>query len=118
MGAMKRMARFFSGNGALSRENPSNTQVITAKRNRFDPPTPGTNRTETIKETEWREAPWKYQKLMQQGRTIRVVDERENIVIILGSTSAGNDEKAEKEMQDLLDSCPAGRMTLSGSWLD
>lgn len=115
---MKRVARFFSGNGGVCREDSPYPQEIEAKQNELDPPSPWLARTETIKETEWREAPWKYQKSIQQGRTIRVVDDRENVVIILGCTSVGEDANAEKEMRDLLDSCPTDRITLSGSWFD
>jgi hypothetical protein len=115
---MKRMARFFYGNGALSRENPPNTQVNESAHNEFDPRSPWACRIVTIKETEWRAAPLEYQKRVQKGETVRVVDYRGSLVVELRFRSVSTDANAEREMQELLDKCRDNRIALNGSWLE
>jgi hypothetical protein len=109
MGAMQRVARFFlpSCNGALTPERISNG---------LDP-NEDSSRVVLIKENDWREAPAKYQQLSQQGKTIKVLDSHGALVIQLEPRRVIQDPKAEKEIQDLLESCNT-RTALSGSWFE
>lgn len=118
MGAMKRMARFFYGSSALRREDLPNSQPDESKTSDFHRHELSVNRTVVITETTWREAPRKYQNLVEQGQTIRVEDDQGTVIIVLASSTLSIDASVEKEMQNLLDRCTGDRIHLSGSWLE
>jgi hypothetical protein len=118
MGAMKRMARFFYGSSALRRENLSESRSDEPKGNQVHLHDRGANRTLVITETKWREAPRKYQSLVEQGQTVCVEDDRGRVIIFLGFSSLEKDINVEKEMQELLKNGAGERVSISGSWLE
>src|SRR5688572_24172629 len=116
MGAMKRMARFFYGTSVLRREDHlPNSQSDKSKDQDFHVHELSVNRMVIINETKWREAPREYQLLVEQGKIVRVEDDRGTVVIVLDSSSLVKDASLEKEMQTQLDSCTRDRIPLSGS---
>ena len=107
MGAMKRVARFFSRSIAGAPEK------VTSAYWRSSP-----TQFVTVDEKEWRQAPEKYQRLVQKGQAFKIVDSRGSVVASLESRTVAQDANGEKEMQDLLSRCQSNGTALSGSWLE
>jgi hypothetical protein len=110
MGAMRRVARFFSPSTDTASKRE---QCLTYDRS-------GGNSREdvvTVNEYEWRRAPEKFLELSRRGQTVKVCAPDGRLLVQIERQTVIKDPATEKEVRLLLENCDA-RTALSGSWFD